>query len=72
MQTVPDLVSNWSINSARDVAWDTAVGLWRCRDVATVEDLLMNGLAHTVGMASRCLRGPIVQRSASPSWQSSN
>jgi Family of unknown function (DUF5995) len=54
-QTVLDLVGNWSINSARDAAWDTALGLWRCRDVAMVEDLLMNGLARTVGMASRCL-----------------
>jgi hypothetical protein len=52
---VLDLVSNWSINSARDVAWDTAVALWRCREVATVEDLFMNGLARTVAMASRCL-----------------
>jgi hypothetical protein len=54
-QTVLDLVGNWSINSARDVAWDTAVALWRCRSVPTVEDLLMNGLARTVAMASRCL-----------------
>ncbi len=54
-QMVLDLVGNWSINSARDVAWDTALALWRCRGVATVEDLLMNGLARTVAMASRCL-----------------
>ena len=52
---VLDLVGNWSINSARDVAWDTAVALWRCRGLAMVEDLLMNGLARTVAMASRCL-----------------
>jgi Family of unknown function (DUF5995) len=54
-QAVLDLVGSWSINSARDVAWDTALALWRCRDIATVEDLLMGGLAHTVAMASRCL-----------------
>jgi Family of unknown function (DUF5995) len=54
-QTVLDLVGNWSINSARDVAWDTGLALWRCRDVAMVEDQLMNGLARTVAMASRCL-----------------
>jgi hypothetical protein len=54
-QTVLDLVGNWSINSARDVAWDTAVALWRCRRVATVQDLIMDGLARTVAMASRCL-----------------
>jgi len=54
-QAVLDLVGNWSINSARDVAWDTAVALWRCRGIVTVEDLVMNGLARTVAMASRCL-----------------
>lgn len=54
-RAVLDLVGNWSINSARDIAWDTAVALWRCREVATVEDLLMDGLARTVAMASRCL-----------------
>jgi hypothetical protein len=54
-QTVLNLVGNWSINSARDVAWEMALALWQCRDVSTVEDLLMNGLARTVAMASRCL-----------------
>jgi hypothetical protein len=54
-QAVADLVGNWSINSARDVAWDTALALWRSRGDPTVEDLLMNGLARTVAMASRCL-----------------
>jgi uncharacterized protein DUF5995 len=54
-QAVLDLVGNWSINTARDVAWDTSVALWRCRDVATVEDLLAGGLARTVAMASRFL-----------------
>lgn len=54
-QVVLDLVGNWSINSARDVAWDTASALWLCRNETTAEDLLMNSVAHTVAMASRCL-----------------
>jgi hypothetical protein len=54
-QSVLDLIGNWSINSARDVAWDTALALWQCRNVTTVEDLLMNSVARTVAMASRCL-----------------
>jgi hypothetical protein len=54
-QAVLDLVCNWSINSARDVAWDTALALWRSRGDSTVEDLMMNALARTVAMASRCL-----------------
>ena len=54
-QEVLDLVGNWSITSARDVAWDTALALWRSRGDPTVEVLIMGALARTVGMASRCL-----------------
>lgn len=54
-QLVLNLIGNWSINSARDVAWDTALALWQARHIATVQDLLANSLARTVGMASRCL-----------------
>ena len=54
-QAVLNLVCNWSINSARDVAWDTALGLWAARGVAPVEDLIMSSVARTVAMASRCL-----------------
>ncbi len=54
-QAVLNLVANWSINSARDVAWDTAMALWMSRHVDQVEKLLMDGLARTVAMASSCL-----------------
>jgi hypothetical protein len=54
-QAVVNLICNWSINTARDVAWDTALALWASRDVAMVEDLFMNGLARTVAMANNCL-----------------
>jgi len=52
---VANLVGNWSINSARDVAWDTAVALWDVRDHQRAVKLLTGGLARTVAMASRCL-----------------
>ncbi|HEV8064990.1 MAG TPA: DUF5995 family protein [Acidimicrobiales bacterium] len=55
VQPVLDLVANWSINSARDVAWDTGLALWLSRDIALVEDMLMNSLARTVAMASSLL-----------------
>jgi hypothetical protein len=55
LRSVLDLVGNWSINSARDVAWDTSLALWACRDVAIVEDLMMGALARTVAMASSLL-----------------
>jgi hypothetical protein len=54
-QAVLNLVCNWSIKSARDVAWDTALGLWESRQVPSVESLIMNALARTVAMASGCL-----------------
>jgi hypothetical protein len=54
-QAVLNLVCNWSINTARDAAWDTALGLWAARHIAAVEDLIMRGLARSVALASRCL-----------------
>jgi Family of unknown function (DUF5995) len=54
-QAVLDLVANWSVNSARDVAWNMATALWMSRHVSGVDSLLMDGLARTVAMASRCL-----------------
>ncbi len=55
VQTVLDLVDNWSITSARDGAWATGQALWRCRGDTMVEDLIMSSVASTVAMASRCL-----------------
>ena len=52
---VLNLVGNWSITSARDVAWDTAVALWEIRDNRLATDLFTGALARTVAMASRCL-----------------
>ncbi len=54
-EKVLDLVGSWSINSARDAAWDTALALWRARHIGAVEDLVSGALARTVAMASRCL-----------------
>ena len=52
---VANVVGNWSINVARDVAWDTAVALWEVRDHQLATRLLTGALAHTVAMASRGL-----------------
>jgi hypothetical protein len=54
-QAVETVIGNWSVNAARDVAWDTALALWQVRAVPGVSDLLMNALARTVAMASRGL-----------------
>jgi hypothetical protein len=52
---VLDLVANWSITAARDVAWDTALALWDLRDHPLPTRLMDDSLARTVGMASRGL-----------------
>jgi Family of unknown function (DUF5995) len=56
---VANLVGNWSINAARDAAWDTAVALWDVRDHQMAVRLLTDALARTVAMASRCLLVPV-------------
>jgi hypothetical protein len=55
MARVLDLVANWSINSARDVAWDNALALWDIRDHPVATDLFTGALARIVAMASRVL-----------------
>jgi hypothetical protein len=52
---VANVVCNWSMNSARDVAWDTAVALWEVRDHPTATGLLTGALARTVAMVSKSL-----------------
>lgn len=52
---VANVVANWSISAARDVAWNTAVALWDVRDHQMATKLLSDALARTVAMASRGL-----------------
>jgi Family of unknown function (DUF5995) len=54
-QAVLDLVCNWSMNSAREVAWDNALALWSVRRNTWATGLLTGTLARTVAMASRML-----------------
>ena len=46
---VANLVSNWSIGEARDVAWDMAVALWDVRDQQIATQLLTASLARHGG-----------------------
>jgi Family of unknown function (DUF5995) len=55
LAAVVNLVANWSITSARDAAWDTAVALWEIRGNRLATGLFTGALARTVAMASRCL-----------------
>jgi hypothetical protein len=49
---VANLVCDWSLNEARDIAWDTALGLWAVRDNHLATELLTSALARVVGLAS--------------------
>lgn len=55
LQAVANLMCNWSMNSARDAAWDMSLALWAVRNVSPARTLLLGSLARTVGMASRLL-----------------
>lgn len=50
-----NLVANWSMNEAREMAWDTALALWRTRSVELVHEMFLSSLGRTVALASRCL-----------------
>jgi len=52
---VTNLVCNWSLNEARDVAWDTALALWAVRDHRLATELVTSALARMVAMATRTL-----------------
>jgi hypothetical protein len=52
---VANVVGNWSINAAREVAWDTAAALWDVRDHQLATQLLTGALARSVAMVSRGL-----------------
>lgn len=52
------LVSTWKIDKARDVSWVTAQTIWALRGAGPLHGRFVDGLAHTVGMASRALLVP--------------
>jgi len=55
LQAVEDLVCNWTINSARDVAWGNALLLWELRDDPFLRGLFLGNLAASAALASRLL-----------------
>jgi hypothetical protein len=54
-----NLVGCWTINSARDAAWNNCLLLWEVRDIPVARDLLCDGLAATAALASRMLLVPV-------------
>ncbi len=55
LSAVADLVANWSINSARDMAWTSALLLWQVRDDPVARGLFLDSLASSTALASRLL-----------------
>jgi hypothetical protein len=52
---VATLPCNWTINSARDLAWNNARLLWAVRDDPFARGLFLNGLAASTALATQLL-----------------
>jgi Family of unknown function (DUF5995) len=55
LQAVNNLVACWTINSARDLAWQNALALWELRGNGLARGLFLDGLAEATALASRLL-----------------
>ena len=55
LQAVGNLVASWTINSARDLAWNNSLLLWELRDIPPARDLFLDSLAASTAAASRML-----------------
>ena len=52
---VENLIANWTINSARDLAWNNCLLLWAVRDNVIARGNLLDTLAASTALASRML-----------------
>jgi hypothetical protein len=55
LTAVNNLIANWTINSARDLAWNNCLLLWTVRDDPIASGLLAGSLARSAALASRLL-----------------
>jgi Family of unknown function (DUF5995) len=55
LSAVNNLVASWTINSARDLAWNNCLLLWAVRDDPIARGLLADSLAASAALASRLL-----------------
>lgn len=55
LTAVNNLIANWTINSARDLAWNNCLLLWAVRDDPIASELLAGSLARSAALASRLL-----------------
>jgi hypothetical protein len=52
---VANLIANWTINSARDMAWNNCLLLWSLRDDPVARGLFLDTLAASTALAGRML-----------------
>jgi len=50
-----DKLADWTISDARDMAWHSALILWRFRNLLRTEKEIMEGMAKAVAKTSRAL-----------------
>ena len=55
LSAVAGLAANWTINSARDLAWNNCLLLWAVRDNPVARGLFLDTLAASTALASRML-----------------
>ena len=55
LAAVADLIGNWTINDARDLAWTNSLLLWAVRDDQIPRELFLDALAASTALASRLL-----------------
>jgi hypothetical protein len=55
LRSVINLIANWNLNEAREVAWSTALALWEARDIPVASDLLRASLGRAVAATSQLL-----------------
>jgi Family of unknown function (DUF5995) len=55
LTAVNNLIGNWTINSARDLAWNNCLLLWAVRDDPIARGLVADSLAGSAALASRLL-----------------
>ena len=55
LSAVATLIGNWSISTARDMAWTNTLLLWAVRDNPVARGLLLDSLAASTALASQML-----------------
>jgi Family of unknown function (DUF5995) len=59
LDAVASLIANWTINSARDLAWNNCLLLWTVRDDPIARGLFLDALATSTALASQMLLVPV-------------